>query len=119
MEVVLMREDVEQNDPTIESEPTVLAISPEKVCFIILKAREFGAKDEVTEPDPGSNPADDGDVDILEDHADDPVVEELTSRSNRSPRMSRSTSWRSRGAGGMTTPLQTGWGYARGSWRPQ
>jgi hypothetical protein len=71
--------DVEQNDPTVESEPTVLAISPEKVCFIIIKAREFGAKDEVTEPDPGSNPTDDGDVDILEDHADDPVVEELTS----------------------------------------
>jgi hypothetical protein len=29
-----------------------LAISPEKVCFIIVKAREFDAKDEVTEPDP-------------------------------------------------------------------
>jgi len=36
-----------------------LTISQEKVCFIIMKAREFGAKDEVTEPDPGSNPSDD------------------------------------------------------------
>lgn len=31
-----------------------LTISPEKVCFIIVKAKEFDAKDEVTEPDPGS-----------------------------------------------------------------
>ena len=56
-----------------------LTISPEKVCFIILKAREFDAKDEVTEPDPGSNPSDDQDAAVLEDHADDPVVEEITS----------------------------------------
>lgn len=56
-----------------------LAISPEKVCFLIIKAREFDAKDEVTEPDPGSNPSDDGDLSVLEDHADDPVVEEMTS----------------------------------------
>ena len=56
-----------------------LSISPEKVCFIIVKAREFDAKDETTEPDPGSNPSDDQDYAVLEDHADDPVVEELTS----------------------------------------
>jgi hypothetical protein len=55
-----------------------LTISPEKVCFIIIKAREFDAKDEVTEPDPGSNPSDDGDAAVLEDHLDDPVVEEIT-----------------------------------------
>lgn len=36
-----------------------LTVSPEKVCFVIIKARAFDAKDEVTEPDPGSNPADD------------------------------------------------------------
>ena len=56
-----------------------LTISPEKICFIIVKAREFDAKDQVTEPDPGSNPSDDGNAAILEDHDDDPVVEELTS----------------------------------------
>jgi Protein of unknown function (DUF3775) len=56
-----------------------LTISPEKVCFIIIKAREFDAKDQVTEPDPGSNPSDDRNTAILEDHDDDPVVEELTS----------------------------------------
>jgi len=63
----------------ISDDESPLTISPEKVCFIIIKAREFDAKDEVTEPDPGSNPADDMDVGILEDHEDDPVVEELTS----------------------------------------
>jgi hypothetical protein len=56
-----------------------LAISPEKVCFIIIKAREYDAKEEVSEPDPGSNPSDDKDVEILEDYGDDPVVEEITS----------------------------------------
>jgi hypothetical protein len=56
-----------------------LTISPEKVCFIIIKAKEFDAKDEVTEEDPGSNPTDDKDAEVLQDHKDDPVLEELTS----------------------------------------
>ncbi len=64
--------------PSDESGAT-LTISPEKVCYIIIKAREFDAKDAVTEPDPGSNPSDDQDAAVLEDHEDDPVVEELTS----------------------------------------
>jgi hypothetical protein len=64
--------------PTDE-DVTTLTILPEKVCFIIMKAREFDAKDEVTEPDPGSNPSDDKEAAVLEDHSDDPVVEELTS----------------------------------------
>jgi hypothetical protein len=55
-----------------------LAVSPEKVCFIIVKAREFDAKDVVTDPDPGSNPTDDKDASVLEDHDDDPVVQEIT-----------------------------------------
>lgn len=61
-----------------DEDAATLTISPEKVCFIIIKAREFDAKDEVTEPDPGSNPSDDKDAAVLEDHSDDPVVEELT-----------------------------------------
>ncbi len=65
---------------TTESEDeSPLTISPEKVCFVIVKAREFDAKDEQTEPDPGSNPGDDKDIAVLEEHEDDPVVEELTS----------------------------------------
>jgi len=49
-----------------------------KVCFIIAKAREFDAKVDPAEPDPGSNEAHDGEQDILEDHADDPTLEELS-----------------------------------------
>jgi Protein of unknown function (DUF3775) len=55
-----------------------LGISTEKVCFIIVKAREFDVKDVVTEPDPGSNATDDGEAAVLEDHSDDPVQQELT-----------------------------------------
>lgn len=73
-----------QARPTAPEAPTgddaaTLTISPEKACFIILKAREFDAKDAVTEPNPASNPSDDRDAAVLEDHSDDPVVEELTS----------------------------------------
>jgi hypothetical protein len=56
-----------------------LTISPEKACFVIVKTREFDAKDSASETDPGSNPADDNEVEVLEEHADDPVQEELTS----------------------------------------
>lgn len=54
-----------------------LSISPEKVCFVAVKAREFFAKDIVSIPDDGSNPTDDKMIAVLEDHPDDPVVEEL------------------------------------------
>jgi hypothetical protein len=56
-----------------------LSISPEKVCFIfiVVKAREFDAKDMVTIPDEASNATDDAMISVLEDHADDPVVAEL------------------------------------------
>ena len=67
-----------QADEDVQELTPALTISPEKVCFIIIKAKEFGAKDEVTDPDPASNPADDRDMAVLEDHEDDPVVEELT-----------------------------------------
>jgi hypothetical protein len=65
-----------------EADESTLTISPEKVCFIIMKAREFDAKDEASEEFPGSNPADDKETAVLEEHADDPVVEELTSLIN-------------------------------------
>jgi hypothetical protein len=45
-----------------------LTISPEKVCFVIIKAREFDAKDEVTEADPGSNPTDDFEAEVARAH---------------------------------------------------
>jgi hypothetical protein len=56
-----------------------LAISPDKVFFIIVKAREFDAKEELSDPDSGSNPSDDNAIDILEERADDPTYEELAS----------------------------------------
>ncbi len=77
-----MQQASNQPDSSADESAATLTISPEKVCFIIIKAREFDAKDEVTEPDPGSNPSDDKDVSVLEDHGDDPVVEELTSLIN-------------------------------------
>lgn len=54
-----------------------LSISTEQVGFLILKAREFDAKEEVSDPDEGSNATDDGMIDVLEDNADDPVVQEI------------------------------------------
>lgn len=54
-----------------------LAISPDKVAFLILKAREFDAKEAVTDADSGSNGADDDMIDVLEDDGDDPVVREI------------------------------------------
>jgi hypothetical protein len=56
-----------------------LSISPEKVCFFILKAREFDVKNAVADPDSGSNPSDDAMIDVLEDHPDDPTQLELRS----------------------------------------
>jgi hypothetical protein len=77
-----MQQRSKQGTMPANEDETTLTISPEKVCFIIIKAKEFDAKDEVTEPDPGSNPSDDKDAAVLEDHEDDPVVEELTSLIN-------------------------------------
>ena len=54
-----------------------LSISPEKICFIVVKAREFDAKDIVTDPEGSSNASDDAMISVLEDHRDDPVVQEL------------------------------------------
>jgi hypothetical protein len=73
-------QDDDANGPDMSEEESagVLTISPEKVCFVIVKAKEFDAKDAVTEEDPGSNPTDDKETAVLEDHEDDPVVEELS-----------------------------------------
>jgi hypothetical protein len=44
-----------------------LTISPEQAFYIIVKAREFDEQVEPTDPDSGSNPADDREVDVLEE----------------------------------------------------
>ena len=51
----------------------------DKVSFIILKAREYDAKEEGTDPDSGSNAIDDGQTDILTNKQEDSVREELLS----------------------------------------
>ncbi len=55
-----------------------LAISPDKVAFLILKAREFDAKEGITDAESGSNGADDDMIDVLEDDDQDPVVREIS-----------------------------------------
>jgi hypothetical protein len=58
--------------------PVELVIAPEKIGFIIVKAREYDAKVEPDDEDSGSNPADDLEADVLEDTGDDATLEELS-----------------------------------------
>jgi uncharacterized protein DUF3775 len=62
--------------PRKAQEPS-LNLPLDRVSFIILKAREYDAKEEGADPDTGSNPIDDGQTDILTNTPDDPVREEL------------------------------------------
>jgi hypothetical protein len=55
-----------------------LAVSAEKIGFLIEKMREFDVKEGASDPDSGSNGADDNMVDVLADGGDDPVVGEIT-----------------------------------------
>ena len=55
-----------------------LAISADKVGFLIEKTREFDVKEGATDPDSGSNGADDNMIDVLEDDGGDPVAREIT-----------------------------------------
>src|SRR6266567_7232366 len=55
----------------------LLSISTEKICFVVVKARQFNVKDVAATPDDGSNPTDDRMIEVLEDRSDDAVVREL------------------------------------------
>ena len=55
----------------------MLSIDHEKVCFIIIKAREFDVKMEPEVSDPGDNPTDNASREILFDYPDDPTFEEI------------------------------------------
>lgn len=50
-----------------------------KVCFVIVKAREFDAQEEVVEPGYASDAIDDKFVQVLEAYRDDPTFEEIRS----------------------------------------
>jgi hypothetical protein len=66
--------------PEEDEDAPELAISPEKVRIVIVKARQFDAKEGDSDPDEGSNAADDGMADVLEDDPDnDAVRQELVS----------------------------------------
>jgi len=55
----------------------MLQTSPEKICFVVVKAREFDVPEDVVEEDVGSNPADEDFREVLADYPDDPTYEEL------------------------------------------
>ena len=54
-----------------------LAISTDKVGFLIEKAREYDVKEGATDLDSGSNGADDNMIDVLQDNGSDPVAQEI------------------------------------------
>jgi hypothetical protein len=55
----------------------VLTISPEQVCFVVVKARELNAKDESSGTNDGSNASDDKVISVLEDRPGGAVEAEL------------------------------------------
>jgi hypothetical protein len=55
-----------------------LMISPEKIGYLIDKAREFAVKEGATDPESGSNATDDEVIDVLTDDGCDPVAREIT-----------------------------------------
>lgn len=57
--------------------PDQLTLSPETAFYIIVKAREFDEQVAPSDPDSGSNPSDDREVDVLEEDPDDTVEQEL------------------------------------------
>jgi hypothetical protein len=64
---------IEEDD---DDDAIELGISVEKVRFIIVKARQFDAKEDDADPDEGSNAADDGEADVLEDKPEDDAVQQ-------------------------------------------
>jgi len=64
-------------EPTDNDNANQLSISPEMAFYVIVKAREFDEQAAPTDPDSGSNPADDREVDVLEEDAEDSVGQEL------------------------------------------
>jgi hypothetical protein len=55
----------------------MLNINSETVCFIIAKAREFQAKEEIVIPEVPLSPSENWAQQILADHVDDPCVQEV------------------------------------------
>jgi hypothetical protein len=62
--------------PESEDELPELGIAPEKVRFVIVKARQFDVKQAEDDPDEGSDAIDDGMTDVLEDDPENDAVEQ-------------------------------------------
>jgi hypothetical protein len=56
----------------------MLNINSDTVCFIITKAREFQAKEEIVIPEVPLSPSENWAMQILADHIDDPCAREVT-----------------------------------------
>ena len=65
------------SDSAEPPEDVALTVSPADVVYLIARAKEFAVKDAVTEPDPASNPSDDGMAEMLEDHPEDPAEQQM------------------------------------------
>lgn len=57
----------------------MLTINPDTVCFLISKARQFHAKEEVVIPEEPMSPSDDWALQVLADHIDDYTYQEVES----------------------------------------
>ena len=55
----------------------MLHIGPDFICFLMLKAREFQAKEQVVIPETPNSPSDNWALQILADHADDLSFQEI------------------------------------------
>jgi uncharacterized protein DUF3775 len=65
-------------DPEITLDPD-LTLDPDAAFYIVLLAQDFAAKEAAgSDPDEGSNAADDGEIDVLQDSPDDPVEAEIS-----------------------------------------
>ena len=60
----------------------MLELNPETVCFLINKAKEFHAKEEVVIPDEPLSPSEDWARQVLADHADDLTYQEFKATVN-------------------------------------
>ncbi len=61
-----------------EEEHAPLSIPLSKLCYLIVKARQFDAKVPADDGESASNPTDDMAASVLEDRAEDSTLEELT-----------------------------------------
>lgn len=55
----------------------MLEVNPETICFIIDRAHEFHAKEQVVIPEQPGSPSEDWALQVLADHEDDPTYLEL------------------------------------------